>query len=106
MRRQGAGDAEVAAAFLVESGEPGVVVTRWWPRSSKPLCRFSEATGGVDPHPCPPGVVCDWIEAYALVSERVRPLGYTALFRNDGGSHAVLAVKGVIDPPASRIWVN
>ncbi len=48
----------------------------------------------------------DSIEAYALVSERFRPLGYTALFRNDGGSHAVLAVKGVIDPPASRIWVN
>lgn len=48
----------------------------------------------------------DSIEAYALVSERFRPLGYTALFRNDGGSHAVLAVKGVIDPPASRTWVN
>jgi Zn-dependent protease len=48
----------------------------------------------------------DSIEAYALVSERFRPLGYTALFRNDGGSHAVLAVKGVIDPPASRVWVN
>ncbi len=48
----------------------------------------------------------DSIEAYALVSERFRPLGYTALFRNDGGAHAVLAVKGVINPPASRTWVN
>lgn len=48
----------------------------------------------------------DSVEAYALVSERFRPLGYTALFRHDGGSHAVLAVKGVVDPPASRIWVN
>jgi peptidase M50-like protein len=48
----------------------------------------------------------DSVEAYALVSERFRPLGYTALFRNDGGAHAVLAVKGVIDPPASRAWVN
>jgi membrane-associated protease RseP (regulator of RpoE activity) len=48
----------------------------------------------------------DSIEAYSLVSERFRPLGYTALFRHDSGAHAVLAVKGVIDPPASRIWVN
>lgn len=48
----------------------------------------------------------DSVEAYALVSERFRPLGYTALFRHDSGAHAVLAVKGVIDPPASRIWVN
>jgi membrane-associated protease RseP (regulator of RpoE activity) len=48
----------------------------------------------------------DSVEAYAIVSEKFRALGYTALFRNDGGAHAVLAVKGVINPPPSRAWVN
>jgi len=48
----------------------------------------------------------DSIEAYALVSEKFRALGYTALFRKDGDSDAVLAVKGVINPGPSKVWVN
>jgi membrane-associated protease RseP (regulator of RpoE activity) len=48
----------------------------------------------------------DSVEAYALVAEKFRALGYTPLFRKDGEAHAVLAVKGVINPPPSRAWVN
>ncbi|MGH2523319.1 MAG: site-2 protease family protein, partial [Anaerolineales bacterium] len=48
----------------------------------------------------------DSLEAYKLVSEKFRALGYTALFRKDGDREAVLAVKGVINPPPSRVWIN
>jgi len=48
----------------------------------------------------------DSIEAYTLVAERFRALGYTALFRKDGESDALLAVKGVKEPTPSKVWVN
>ena len=48
----------------------------------------------------------DSIEAYALVAEKFQALNYTALFRKDGESDAILAVKGVVNPGPSKIWVN
>jgi membrane-associated protease RseP (regulator of RpoE activity) len=48
----------------------------------------------------------DSIEAYRLISEKYRALGFTPLFRKDGDDHAVLAMKGTIDPPPSPVWVN
>ncbi len=44
--------------------------------------------------------------AYALAAEAYRALGYTALFRKEGGQHVVLAVPGTINPRPSRAWVN
>jgi hypothetical protein len=48
----------------------------------------------------------DSIEAYALVAEKFRALNYTALFRKDRESDAILAVKGVRNPTPSKAWVN
>lgn len=48
----------------------------------------------------------DSIEAYGLVAEQFRPLGYTPLFRKDGDAHVVLAVAGVLSPAPSPGWVN
>ena len=48
----------------------------------------------------------DSLEAYALVAEQFRPLGYTPLFRKDRDRHLVLAVAGVPNPPPNRVWVN
>jgi len=48
----------------------------------------------------------DSVEAYALVAEKFRALGYTALFRKEGNRAAILGVKGVLNPPPSRTWVN
>jgi len=50
----------------------------------------------------------DSIEAYARVSKTFHALGYTTLFRKDTATQldAVLAVKGVIDPAPSRVWIN
>lgn len=48
----------------------------------------------------------DSIEAYALVAEQFRPLGYTPLFRKEAGDHLVLAMAGVIDPPPSNPRLN
>lgn len=48
----------------------------------------------------------DSMEAYAQVAEQFRPLGYTPLFRKEGGHHLVLAVAGVISPAPSPAWVN
>jgi membrane-associated protease RseP (regulator of RpoE activity) len=45
-------------------------------------------------------------EAYARVAEQFRPLGYTPLFRKDGQTHVVLAVREVINPTPSNPWVN
>jgi len=47
----------------------------------------------------------DSIQAYARIAEAFRALGYTALFRKDGDSDAILAVNGVINPPPSRLWI-
>ncbi len=44
----------------------------------------------------------DSIEAYALVSEKFRALGCTALFRKENGMHVVLALKGTLNPSPSR----
>lgn len=48
----------------------------------------------------------DSVEAYALVAEKFRALGYTALFRKEGNRAAILGVKGVLNPLPSRTWVN
>lgn len=48
----------------------------------------------------------DSIEAYALVAERFRTVGYTALFRKEDELEVVLAVKGVKEPTPSKVWVN
>lgn len=48
----------------------------------------------------------DSVEAYAQVAEKFRALGYTPLFRKDGDRAAILAVKGALNPPPSRVWVN
>lgn len=48
----------------------------------------------------------DSIEAYRLAAEKFRALGFTPLFRKEGDDHAVLAMKGTIDPPPSPVWVN
>lgn len=48
----------------------------------------------------------DSIEAYALVAERFRAVGYTALFRKEDELEVVLAVKGVKEPTPSKVWVN
>jgi hypothetical protein len=51
-------------------------------------------------------LVIDSVEAYARVADKFRALGYTALFRKDGTSEAVLAVQGVIAPAPSKAWVS
>jgi hypothetical protein len=51
-------------------------------------------------------LVMDSVEAYARVAERFRALGHTAHFRMDGDDHAILAVKGVINPTPSKVWIN
>lgn len=49
----------------------------------------------------------DSIEAFEFVAERFRPLGYTPLFRKDkDGTHLVIALRGIIDPPPSNPMVN
>ncbi len=48
----------------------------------------------------------DSADAYAHVAEYFRPQGYTPLFRQEGASHLILAVSGVIAPAPSRSWVN
>jgi hypothetical protein len=44
--------------------------------------------------------------AYAQVSEQFRALGCTALFRPEEGRHVLMAMRGTIDPPPSRAWIN
>ena len=51
-------------------------------------------------------LVMDSIEAYAIISEKFRALGYTALFRKDGETHVVLVLRGIIAPTPSKAWVN
>lgn len=51
-------------------------------------------------------LIRDSREAYALVAEQFRPLGYTPLFRKDGQDHLVLAVAGVIAPAPNQPWMN
>lgn len=56
-------------------------------------------------------LVMDSQEAYARVADQFRPLGYTPLFRKDsqapeGAQHVILAVRGVMNPAPSRVWVN
>lgn len=48
----------------------------------------------------------DSVEAYQIAAEKFRALGFTPLFRKDGADHAVLAMKGTINPPPSPVWVN
>jgi len=48
----------------------------------------------------------DSVTAYALAARLFREAGYTPLFRPDGDRHAVLAVKGTIDPKPSRVRIN
>lgn len=48
----------------------------------------------------------DSVAAYALASQLFRAAGFTPLFRPDGDRHAVLALRGTIDPKPSRAWVN
>jgi membrane-associated protease RseP (regulator of RpoE activity) len=51
-------------------------------------------------------LVLDSAEAYKLAAEAFRPLGFTPLFRKEGDRHAVLALRGIINPPASRALIN
>jgi membrane-associated protease RseP (regulator of RpoE activity) len=51
-------------------------------------------------------LVMDSVEAYARVADKFRAMGYTALFRKDGGAETVVAVQGVIAPRPSRSWVS
>ena len=51
-------------------------------------------------------LVMDSVEAYARVADKFRAMGYTALFRKDGGAETVLAVQGVIAPRPSRSWIS
>jgi membrane-associated protease RseP (regulator of RpoE activity) len=48
----------------------------------------------------------DSVKAYSWLAEKFHPLGYTPLFRNEGGRHVILAVKGVIEHRVSPAWVN
>jgi membrane-associated protease RseP (regulator of RpoE activity) len=45
-------------------------------------------------------------QAYALAAESFRELGFTPLFRKDGGTHVVLAVAGTLNPRPNRVWIN
>ena len=45
-------------------------------------------------------------QAYRLAADSFRPLGYTPLFRKEGGEHVVLAVAGVPNPPPSDARIN
>ena len=45
-------------------------------------------------------------EAYALAAERLRPLGYTPLFRQRGGDEFIEAWPLVLQPRPGRPWVN
>ena len=51
-------------------------------------------------------LVMDSVEAYAIVAEKFRALGYTTLFRKEGEIDAVIALPGTINPPPSKVWVN
>src|SRR3990172_6007296 len=51
-------------------------------------------------------LVIDPVEAYSLAAEKFRALGCTPLFRWDGDAHAIIALRGTLNPPASRAWVN
>lgn len=48
----------------------------------------------------------DSVAAYATASRLFREAGYTPLFRPDGDRHAVLALRGTIDPKPSNALVN
>ncbi|MCS6910816.1 MAG: site-2 protease family protein [Anaerolineales bacterium] len=48
----------------------------------------------------------DSVEAFDLVFEQFKPLGYTPLFRKEGESHLVLAMPGVIEPARTNPGVN
>jgi len=45
-------------------------------------------------------------KAYDLAARRLEPLGYTPLFRREGGDHCVLALPQVLRARPSRAWVN
>lgn len=48
----------------------------------------------------------DSMEAFDLVFEQFKPLGYTPLFRKEGESHLVLAMPGILEPARSNPWIN
>lgn len=44
--------------------------------------------------------------AFALISDKFRALGCTALFRKEGETHVLLALRGTLNPTPSRTWIN
>ena len=48
----------------------------------------------------------DSIPAYALAARLFREAGFTPLFRPDGDRHAVLALRGTLNPKPSNPWIN
>ena len=43
---------------------------------------------------------------YKDLEEKLKPMGYTPLFRWDGSRHVITLVKGVVQPKPSNPWVN
>lgn len=48
----------------------------------------------------------DTSAAYDKVSEILRPMDITPIFRQESGQHVVMLVRGVIKPKPSAAWVN
>lgn len=45
-------------------------------------------------------------QAYAQLSEQLRPLGMTPLFRKENDRHIILIIEGIQNPKKSNPWIN